>query len=627
MPRRLLIAAASGDGPRRLNHFAGRALGEAEFALMQGYVADRVTQLLTGHPPGILWGLSVTQDGAGDALRVSVQPGLALGADGRGIRLHQPLVVDWPAVVEAHKTRTAPPGAPDTPLTGWYLLTLRRSVAIIDPITDAPPCTRTELDILRDSRIETLATLDLQLVSAAADVLALDTLRAVNRLGASFMSTAPFDADTGAVPIAFVKLANDLVEMDDDGPVIDATAGRLLAVENAAHLALRLRWAEAVERLGRGGRPGRPLPSEPTGSAAFAPRAFTSRSGETRLKPLAQMLEASLRFDPALRLSQQIGVDFLPAAGPLPEGLLTRIAGRPLGEGWALPEINFDPLDLQIEMAPIRSSQVEEALEREMARGVVDLVHTQNDRIRVLVAVPDQRFRPDLMDLPETDAILDAGVYTRAQAARAAWQSWADLYDQLFGDLDETALNPDGTVTDEARALFRAIRIPAPPLGIFPTLDALGGEAALAARSALGVGRPVSAPASGSAFFSGLIATRATRATAEGTPLPRPYAGGPPTPPDDLAPDPITALPAREGLYRRRADLQAEIALLEEELDANDRLIADFDVFIRAQRQQVDSITVSFTALAGGVPGDGSGLQLARWTPFTTIAAAAADPG
>ena len=263
---------------------------------------------------------------------------------------------------------------------------------------------------------------------------------------------------------------------------------------------------------------------------------------------------------------------------------------------------------------------MDEAIAREIPRGVVDLVNTQGDRIRILVAIPDADFAPTLMDLPKTDALLDDAVYTRTQEARAAWQRWAELYTELFAALDSDALGTDNLPTDEAQLLFRGIRIPQPPAGVFAVLEALAPADETVARKQLGIERPVTPPTTGAAFFSGLIGRREEKAKEAGTAVPRPYAQGVPAAPDDLAPDEVTGLPSvAAGLYRQHTDLVEEIRLLEEELDANDRLAADFDVFIRAQRQQVDSITVSFTALAGGVPGDGSGLQLAKWLPFTQL--------
>ena len=180
----------------------------------------------------------------------------------------------------------------------------------------------------------------------------------------------------------------------------------------------------------------------------------------------------------------------------------------------------------------------------------------------------------------------------------------------------------DDPISQDVEALFRGIRIPPPPSGVFANIEDLSSAEEAAARKRLGVGRPVAPPQDGTAFFNGLIGRRANQAKAADEQVPRPYAEGVPPIPAGLATDAsIGVNDLADGLYRQRADLLEEIRWLEEELDANDRMLADFDVFIRAQRQQVDSITVSYTALAGGVPGDGSGLQLAKWTPFTQLTA------
>ena len=68
------------------------------------------------------------------------------------------------------------------------------------------------------------------------------------------------------------------------------------------------------------------------------------------------------------------------------------------------------------------------------------------------------------------------------------------------------------------------------------------------------------------------------------------------------------------GLYRERADIEAEILALEQSLEESFDLIDEVNDFILLQRQHLDSISVSFASLAGGVPGDGSGLHLMRWS-------------
>ena len=430
-----------GNGQRSLRFFAGRSLGENEFDLMQTYVAERCNTLLLGANPGIVWGLRVVHEGDDADALIKVHSGLALGGDGRAIRVLAPIAADWTAVLEEFKTRTRAPDAPDTPLNGWFYLTVKRGVMIVDEKTDAKAATRTDLDILRDSRVETLATLDLQPVSISPGLLALPARRAINRLLAAGLDKPPFDQTTGAVPLALLKITDDALAIEDGAPVIDPTAGRFLAIENAQHVAFITSWSSEVRRLDREAtrriqrlavlRPGalvrRPFGS-PVAASPIADRLREQVFGFRRVIP--SLFDRSLQFDPAKNLAEQLGVDFLPAAGPFPKDLVLKIAGRPLGTAWTQPDLRFDPEDLQIELAPIRDSQVDEMIARERTRGVVDLVNVQGDRLRLLVAVPDQYFSADLMNLPETDRLLNDAVHERAAAAahvlaglgRALWR-------------------------------------------------------------------------------------------------------------------------------------------------------------------------------------------------------------
>ncbi|HRG72027.1 MAG TPA: hypothetical protein PLH95_10340, partial [Thauera aminoaromatica] len=83
--------------------------------------------------------------------------------------------------------------------------------------------------------------------------------------------------------------------------------------------------------------------------------------------------------------------------------------------------------------------------------------------------------------------------------------------------------------------------------------------------------------------------------------------------PDDYQPVPDIQ-PAGNGLLHRREALRADIRHLEAALDKSFRLLEEVGDFLGLQRQQLDALTVSFSTLAGGVPGDGLGSQLVRWT-------------
>jgi len=83
-----------------------------------------------------------------------------------------------------------------------------------------------------------------------------------------------------------------------------------------------------------------------------------------------------------------------------------------------------------------------------------------------------------------------------------------------------------------------------------------------------------------------------------------PYRGRAVPPAPDLSSD---------GLLHQRAALQEQISALEGELAESFALLNEVGDYLGLQRQQLDALTLSFSALAGGVSGDGSGLKLMRW--------------
>lgn len=105
-----------------------------------------------------------------------------------------------------------------------------------------------------------------------------------------------------------------------------------------------------------------------------------------------------------------------------------------------------------------------------------------------------------------------------------------------------------------------------------------------------------------------------------------PCEDGPPQPP------PVPA-PADDGLVIRYRLTQLEMEGLDSRIRVLRGRVEKTRDYLLLQRQQLDSQTVSLAALGGGVAGDGSGLQVARWLPFTQLklaseaAAPTADSG
>jgi len=153
--------------------------------------------------------------------------------------------------------------------------------------------------------------------------------------------------------------------------------------------------------------------------------------------------------------------------------------------------------------------------------------------------------------------------------------------------------------------LLRQIYLVAAPENDYFELDAKERELAR-----IPVNQP--RPQSTIAYFEDLIAQRSSKSEV----LPRPYS---------LIKAEISEwqkkfpeivqqeLNIPDGLYRQREMLRYEIEIIEGFINESSSLIDEISDFLILQRQQLDSITVSFAGLASGIIGDGSGLSLMRW--------------
>lgn len=524
-----LDRVVAADAPQRLNLFAGRHLGEREFDLLQAYADDRLAPLLAPLRPGIVAGLeaSFERDASDEGLHLfQISPGTAIGGDGRPLRLHFRLEETWPQLLE-HAERERGEALVD----GLYFLHLDRSVELADADLETLPCCRTEPDPLRDRRLETVTLLGLRLITCAPTLLALPARRAANRLCARFLDESPFDTVNGGVPLA------------------------LLLVKNRAP-----KWFDGL--AGRYGV-----------SADATSRAFLAHTRAALDDYRHELAKAGGKTAPGKSLAKQIGLDFLPAAGPLPAELLhIEPLCDPSSDG---PRLGFAPEDLQIDLIPVPAATVTAVIEHELPRGMVDLVSGRGDRLRLLLAIDDPDYRPNLLDLPQPDLELETDLDQRGIAAVLAWQAWKAAWLELFGRLD--GLPAERT---------RGVKVPPLPANEADFLAGLSGCAT--------IGR--------------IVAQR-------GEKPPHPYSDWKSTP--RLQPRVETVATAQhDGLHKQRLDLEAEIDALEGELEENFALINLLNDFLGLQRQHLDAIAVSFSSLAGGVPGDGSGMNLMRWAKY-----------
>jgi hypothetical protein len=613
-----LYQGAGSDSAQRLNAFPGRSLSEHSFDLMQAYVERRTDPLLGAGHPGIVEGLQLIDHHSGDSTQLLVQPGSAVGGDGRAIRVFYPIELDWPSLLAVY--RELHPQEPET-LDGFHFITVRRRVARVEDAALSSPCSRDQADPLRDSRIETYATLDLQFITALSELTAMSQRRAVNRLCVRHLREPVFDRTTGAVPLAIVRI-------DKGTPLwVDTVAGRFGAQPDAPYHTFAAHWNEVLNALDTnvGTSVSRKPLSLPGNLRAVSSLNIANDLRLTRTVELSRTLAPALPGNPAIRdvaisdalsdnptirdaltpvaaprnLRTLLGVDYLPAAGRFPETLISEIAGSEDGEDWQRPTLHFDARDLQVELLPVPASTVAGAVRRELTRGAIDLVHGQGDRLRIMVAVEDRDYRHDLLDLPEVDHDLADELFRRGQQAIEAEHTWALAHRELYQNLDRGLLDAGGEITDSALALIKhTYLIPGYATAEspdYPSLDEIQ-------REALGIPPAIAAAITPDAFFDDL----------SGAGKSRPYSNTEVEAPADYQ-TPVFPGYQDDGLYRQSADLAAQVEWLEESLEESYDLVDELNDFLQVQRLHLDAITTNFAALAGGVAGDGSGLRLMRW--------------
>ena len=554
-PIHLHPLSANSDS-QRLNMVAGRHLSEQEFDLMQRYVDQRCEKLLLARYSGIVEGLAVSVNHNGSEINVRVQPGVAISGDGRAVRLFYPLDLDWPSLLEEYQASVMPLDAAPSPVHGFYFITLKQSVGRLDESDGAEPCQCLDPNPLRDSRIETFATLGLMALSDIESLMEMPPERAINRLLVSRINKQIFDPVTHAIPLALVKVEHGVLTW------VDSLAGRYMAEKDSTYQNFLRVW----ESL---------LPSK----------------------------RLDIKSERSNSLAENIGLDYLPAAGSFPTMLVSDIAGSEDSNDarkWLPPEIHFAARSIEVELLPVPASTVQAVIDKEFSRGVVDLVHYQQDRIRLMVAVDDDAYRPQLMNLPEIDAALVDELYRREVDATSGFNEWANQYQLLYGGLDRDAsFSPSNLPDDDTQALFDAIYIAPGPEGVYVNIT--NDEQ----RSNLKIPVPLPAPLATVDYLKALSTKQSGR----------PYSLPTPEAPGDLqVVDVAREVVSDDGLYRQQFDLKQAIERIEEDLETSFELLDEFSDFISVQRQHLDSITVSFASLSGGVQGDGSGLNLMRWS-------------
>lgn len=572
------------NNTQRLNYIPGRTLSEQEFDLMQVYVDERCEDLLVGRTPGIVQGLDLVLPQADETITatealnekaIQINAGVAVSFSGKAITNRLPIRFYWQDLKDQYLAEKTLLGKIKD---GVYFLTLRRKNIIMEEAIKQDPNTRTELNPLRDTRIETLAQVNLQEIKLLNSVLQKSRQSIAVTVLQKLIETHLFAENPDEVKLALVKITDQKIEW------IDNLAGRFMARDNSVYFALMDYWHAIL------------------GS-----------------KDLFRLDGRKAELSSASRLADLLDIGCLPAAGKFSSLLLSDLAGKPELSGeddtglWVRPNLEFNPGGLQIEMLPIPENAVQGILQNEISRGVIDLTPGTQDRLRILVAVKQDDYHPKLMDLPEIDIDLIKGyLLEKQQQAVDAYQKWESAYYDLYGGLRKDVKLDSDENRKKTLENYSSIYLTQVTEKAFSRIAANGSNPEVPAisnenKKLLGIPlQYVSPPKTIHNALDDLVVGKKSR----------PYSliGFYKT---KYSIDPgasITPESDRDGKVHQRFAVKKEILELEELATKTNMLIDDVRDYLSSYRQKLDSITLSFSSLAGGIPGDGTGLKLMRWS-------------
>ncbi len=279
-------------------------------------------------------------------------------------------------------------------------------------------------------------------------------------------------------------------------------------------------------------------------------------------------------------LHDKLHLDYLPASGQLPVPWLQNPAS-------VTPNVVWLPKHLHIDMVAVPINGIKELIERHQPRKLLELNRPENQHLRLLLAVSENDYQPRLLDFPQVDKKLHSDLYRYFMRAHNSWRDWMNQFHHLYAVTEADVLDDDE---------IESLDLP----------------------------DPLSPPFQPGSIYAQLInnATNELPADSNGG-VPYPYSKGVPTPPSFYPPwlessePPAPTEPTQNGLIIQFAEGQWELESLDNSIRAVRARLEKTRDYLTLQRQQLDSQTVSLASLAGGVAGDGSGLQVSRWLPFT----------
>jgi hypothetical protein len=651
---RLATPTRAGVDAERVSYSVGRSLTAADFGRQDRYIDARLLGLAPA-TAGAITGLAVSParfdspNGTTGLTTLTIGAGSGICGDGHLVRLSTPISVAWTDLVDVVTGH-------GTLADGAYLVLLRTFV--FDGLEGPPPDERAGPDPLLDIRQDSFAQvwLSARIGALPASRSSVQLALALNTLVGGLTSTSLGAAIGNGVPLALVLVLNG------QPILLSQAAGRLPADLNglSAMLLAQVREAFAMALA----EPGADPTSANWQSSIRARFRFLPPAGELPVGLLLapEAVSASCPFFPpgfivylqAIRASQ--APHLLQQALGRPQLDLTSNTAQAVALALAIPDAAWtrdlldlprgDPVlaaDVHLAYARARTAQVglREAWIA-LYGGMNAVVATRAQAVGFLLA--SDAAAQDLSSLLNAPATAGGITATDLLGAADLATSPVDLLGWIAAQI--TALTAPGARTPpvpvpmtDATTASRQLaelgyQMPDPePAQANP---AVAGHVPIDSDTVLAPLIPSLPQGSNFASWTAAITAAdpdqllmaplidagivdansdaATRAAAIATLLALPAAGDPLN--DDTQPGALLRLALLQLFYAVFVRIARSHELT---LDAHRRLIA-------LQRQHLDIMSTSVSALAGGVPSDGSGLTFTRLIPFVTLTPTAPTP-
>jgi hypothetical protein len=644
----------AGTDAGRVYYSVGRSLTAADLAMQARYIDARLLGLAPASW-GVLTGLGVSParydspDGTTGLAGFTIGIGTGIGSDGRLVRVSAPISVAWTDLLAAM-------GAAATIADGAYLL-LARTVAF-DGI-DGPPPDPAEraypdpmLDLQQVSFVEVWLSQSIGPLPAATTPASLAL--AVNTLVGGLTEASLGAAVGNGVPLALV------LARGNQAILLSQAAGRLAASPDPLNALLLAQMREAFAMaLAEAG-------ADPTSSAwqaqVQARFSVLPPAGELPLGMLltpAAVTTSCPFFPPgmavyleAIRASQ--AANLMDEAMGRPRLDLTADTAEAVTLALAVPDASWTPdllniprgdpvlaADLHLAYARARAAQVKwrEAWIA-LYGGINAFVAADPQPIGFLGAADTAAQNLDYLLANSTIAGTDVTAAADEATAPAALLAWIAARIASLTTLQTSAAPPPAalptTTAAQAAQLLGTLGYQIADVEPAPADPAVEGHAPVASDTLLAPLFPALPTNSAFADWSAAISA-ATPDPALLQPLIDAGIVDPSTdaPTQAAAIAALLALPAQgdplnddtqPGALLTLAVLQLFYAVFVRVARAQEHRLSAHTRFIALQRQHLDIMSTSVSALAGGVPSDGSGLTFTRMIPYFSLGGTAATP-